>query len=133
MKREVKERWLECGKARVRVRLDMLIRRRIGRIPIFVHVVLGAIRAAAAWQSGSPPEGRPYEAGADTSKIAMGGAFGQCVEQNGKLLVLIYWNAPLSPGQSQWHASEQECYGLLCFKRKAVFNYVDHSFLVQYK
>ena len=32
-----------------------------------------AIRAAAAWQSGSPPEGRPYEAGVDTSKIAMGG------------------------------------------------------------
>ena len=35
-----------------------------------------AIRAAAAWQSGSPPEGRPYEAGADTSKIAMGGVMG---------------------------------------------------------
>ena len=35
-----------------------------------------AIRAAAAWQSGSPPEGRPYEAGADTSNMAMGGSWG---------------------------------------------------------
>ena len=32
-----------------------------------------AIRAAAAWQAGAPPAGRPYEGGADTSKIAMGG------------------------------------------------------------
>eukprot|EP00969_Alexandrium_andersonii_P313286 13841565-Alexandrium_andersonii.AAC.1 len=35
-----------------------------------------AIRAAAAWQSGLPPDGRPYEAGADTSNIAMGGVVG---------------------------------------------------------
>ena len=32
-----------------------------------------AILAARAWMNGEPPAGCPYEAGADTSKIAMGG------------------------------------------------------------
>ena len=36
------------------------------------------------------------------------------------LLVLMYWSAPLSPAQSCWHASEQECWGLVCFKREAI-------------
>ena len=43
-----------------------------------------AIRAAAAWLAGEPPVGRPYEAGADTSKIAMGGVMGQCAADGGK-------------------------------------------------
>ena len=67
-----------------------------------------AIRAAAAWQAGAPPAGRPCEGGADTSKIAMGGGLGQCAEANGKLRILMYWSAPLSPAQSQWHPLEQE-------------------------
>ena len=36
-----------------------------------------AIAAARAWMAGEPPAGMPYEAGADTSKIAMGGVLGQ--------------------------------------------------------
>ena len=36
-----------------------------------------AIAAAKAWMAGEPPCGCPYEAGADTSKIAMGGVLGQ--------------------------------------------------------
>ena len=57
---------------------------------------------------GRPPEGRPYELGADTSKIAMGGVMGQCDKANGRLKVLLYWSAPLSVAQSQWHPFEQE-------------------------
>ena len=79
-----------------------------------------AIEAAQAWLAGHPPRGRPYEAGADTSKIAMGRVFGQCFERNGKLLVLMYWNAPLSPSQSQQHPAEQECWGLVQLKREIV-------------
>ena len=45
-----------------------------------------AILAARAWQNGDPPAGCPYEAGADTSKIAMGGALGQAESPGGKLL-----------------------------------------------
>ena len=59
-----------------------------------------AVLASAAWLEGRPPEGRPYELGADTSKIAMGGVVGQCAADNGKLRVLMYWSAPLSPSQS---------------------------------
>ena len=76
-----------------------------------------AIEAMRAWAAGDPPTGRPYEGGVDTSKIAMGGALGQCAENNGPLRILMYWNAPLSPSQSSWHASEQECWGLVCFQR----------------
>ena len=61
-----------------------------------------AIIAARAWQNGDPPAGCPYEAGVDTSKIAMGGVLGQASTPVGKLHVLMYWNAPLSPAQSQW-------------------------------
>ena len=72
-----------------------------------------AIIAAHAWLMGAPPAGRPYEAGADTSKIAVGGVFGQCDKNNGKLNILMYWSSPLSPAQSQWHPFEQEFWGLL--------------------
>ena len=70
-----------------------------------------AIAAARAWMAGEPPTGCPYEAGADTSKIAMGGLLGQAEMPGGKLRVLMYWNAPLSPAQSQWHPFEQEFWG----------------------
>ena len=36
-----------------------------------------AIEAARAWNNGLSPAGLPYEAGADTSKIATGGVLGQ--------------------------------------------------------
>ena len=78
-----------------------------------------AIRAAYAWQNGEPPEGKPYEMGADTSKIAIGGVLGQANE-DGILMVLMYFSAPLSVGQSMWHPFEQELYGLLHTKRAAV-------------
>ena len=78
-----------------------------------------AIRAATAWQSGSPPEGRPYEAGADTSKLAMG-AMGQCYKGEGPLRIMMYWPAPLSEAQSQWHPFEQEFWGLLQLRREIV-------------
>ena len=67
-----------------------------------------AIAAARAWMNGDPPAGCPYEAGADTSKISMGGLLGQAEFPGGRLCVLMYWNAPLSPAQSQWHPLEQE-------------------------
>ena len=66
-----------------------------------------ALVAAAAWLSGASPAGRPFEGGADTSKLAMGGVLGQCAANNGKLIVLMYWSAPLSLSQSQWHPFEQ--------------------------
>eukprot|EP00969_Alexandrium_andersonii_P127339 5628555-Alexandrium_andersonii.AAC.1 len=47
-----------------------------------------AIRAAAAWQSGLPPDGHPYEAGAGMSKVAMGGVMGQCDKNEGTLRIL---------------------------------------------
>jgi len=87
---------------------------------LYVPDEAAAIAAARAWIAGLPPDGRPYEGGVDTSKIAMGGAEGQCTEKEGKLLIILYWNGTLSPAQSQWHASEQECWGLVCFKREAV-------------
>ena len=79
-----------------------------------------AIVAARAWLAGEPPAGCPYEAGADTSKIAMGGFLGQAESPGGKLKVLMYWNSPLSPAQSQWHPFEQDFYGLLQLKRQIV-------------
>ena len=79
-----------------------------------------AIAAARAWMAGEPPCGCPYEAGADTSKIAMGGLLGQAEKPGGKLRVLMYWSAPLSPAQSQWHPFEQEFWGLLGLKRAIV-------------
>ena len=79
-----------------------------------------AIMAAQAFMNGDPPVGCPYELGADTSKIAMGGVLGQAEEPGGKLRILMYWNGPLSPAQSQWHPFEQEFYGLLQCKRAAV-------------
>ena len=53
-----------------------------------------AIAAARAWMAGHPPTGCPYEAGADTSKIAMGGLLGQAEAPGGKLRVLMYWSVP---------------------------------------
>jgi hypothetical protein len=79
-----------------------------------------AVLAAAAWNSGLPPAGRPYEAGADTSKIAMGGLMGQCEKNNGRLRILMYWSGPLSLAQSQWHPFEQEFWGCLQLKREIV-------------
>ena len=49
-----------------------------------------AIEAARAWLNSEPPAGRPYEMGADTSKIAMGGVMGQAQTPGGKLLPLQY-------------------------------------------
>ena len=79
-----------------------------------------AILAAQAWMAGAPPAGRPYEGGVDTSKIAMGGVLGQPKENNGPMFVLMLWSAPLSDSQSNWHPSEQECWGLVQFKRETV-------------
>ena len=76
-----------------------------------------AIQAAQAWLAGEPAAGLPYEAGADTSKIAMGGVLGQPECKDGRLRILLYWSAPLSPAQSQWHRFEQEFWGLLQLKR----------------
>ena len=45
---------------------------------------------------------------------------GQCDRANGKLRILMYWSAPLSPAQSQWHPLEQEFWGLLQLKRETV-------------
>ena len=39
---------------------------------------------------------------------AMDGVMGQCAIANGKLLVLLYWNACLSPAQNKRHAYMQE-------------------------
>ena len=72
-----------------------------------------AIEAANAWLTGSPPAGRPYECGADTSGYAIGGICGQCDKDNGKLLPLLYICAHLADHQTNWHSSEQELWGLL--------------------
>ena len=45
---------------------------------------------------------------------------GQCSDKNGKLRILMYWSAPLSVSQSQWHPFEQEFWGLLTFRRETV-------------
>ena len=50
----------------------------------------------------------------------MGGVMGQADQDGGKLQVLMYWSAPLSPAQSQWHPFEQEFWGLLQMKREIV-------------
>ena len=97
-----------------------------------------AIAAARAWMAGEPPTGCPYEAGADTSKIAMGGILGQAEHPGGKLRILMYWNGPLSPAQSQWHPFEQEFYGLLRLRRQSVEHFgripavlnIDHATIV---
>ena len=57
-----------------------------------------AIVAACAWIAGDPPAARPYDIGAETSKIAMGGVLGQCSHDNGKLQALMSWS---SLGQEQ--------------------------------
>ncbi len=63
-----------------------------------------AMEAANAWQAGLPAASLPYEAGADTSKIAMGGAFGQAEEKDGRLRILMYWSDadPSSPTPPVW-------------------------------
>ena len=108
---------------------------------LFVPDEAAAIAAATAWLAGLPPPpgARPFEGTADTSKIAMGGVFGQASAENGKLLILMYWNAPLSPGQSQWHPQEQECWGIVQLKREAIKHFgripavfhTDHGNLVR--
>ena len=100
-----------------------------------------AIAAARAWMAGEPPTGCPYEAGADTSKIAMGGILGQAEHPGGKLRILMYWNGVLSPAQSQWHPFEQEFYGLLQLKRSCVKHFgrialvihTDHANLTRFE
>ena len=72
-----------------------------------------ALSAVQAWMNGGPPTGCPYEAGADTSKIAMDGLVGRAAEPGGKLRILMYWNGPLSPAQSQWHPFELDF--MVCF------------------
>ena len=98
-----------------------------------------AIEAANAWLSGSPPAGRPYENGADTSGYAVGGVCGQCDKNNGKLLALLYFTAHLADHQMHWHSSEQEHWGLLLTKREKnkqlgripVVNHTDHANLTR--
>ena len=70
-----------------------------------------AIAAARAWFSGRPPEGRPYEVGADTSGIAIGGVTGQCTAVNWKLGIWGYYSAHLTDCQMHWHPFEQEFWG----------------------
>eukprot|EP00973_Karenia_brevis_P043753 6059967-Karenia_brevis.AAC.1 len=62
-----------------------------------------ANEAANAWLLGSPPVGRPYEIGADTSGYAIGGVCRQCDKTNGKLLALLYCTAHLANHQMHWH------------------------------
>jgi hypothetical protein len=71
-----------------------------------------AIAAANAWLSGELPTGRPYEMAADTTGYAIGSVAGQCTQDNGKLRVLLYFSAHLSPCQQNWHPFEQEFWGL---------------------
>ena len=66
-----------------------------------------AIAAANAWLAGEPPVGRPYEMGADTSGYAIGGVTGQCVSEDGKMRILLYFSAHLSACQPNWHPLEQ--------------------------
>ena len=102
---------------------------------LYVPDERAAVEAAAAWNAGEAPRGRPYENGADTSKIAVGGVVGQCAENNGKLFVLLYFSAPLSPTQSIWIPLEQEFWGLLQLRREEVkhlgripaVNHTDHG------
>ena len=108
---------------------------------LYVPDEAAAIEAAQAWCAGLPPAGRGYEMGADTSKIAMGGVMGQCAENNGKSLVLMYWNAPLSPAQSHWHPMEEELWGLVQLKRSVVKHFgripiiihADHANLTRFE
>ena len=79
-----------------------------------------AMLAYHAWSRGDPPAGRPFEIGADTSKIAMGGVLGTVLCNNGKLKPLFFWNGSLSPAQSQWHPYEQEFFGLVNMKKECV-------------
>jgi len=81
---------------------------------------MDAILAANRWLGGQPPAGRPYEMSADTSGYAIGGIMGQCAEPGGKLKVLGYFSAHLSPSQQQWHPFEQEFFGLLCTRRNMI-------------
>ena len=98
-----------------------------------------AIIAAHAWQNGLPAAGHPYEAVADTSKIAMGGVMGQAREAGGKLFFLLYWSGALTAAQSQWHPQEQELYGILNLAREIVKHFgripkiyhTDHGTLVR--
>jgi hypothetical protein len=98
-----------------------------------------AIEASNAWLPGSPPAGRPYETGADTSGYAIGGVCGQCDKDNGKLLALLYVTAHLAPHQCHWHSYEQELCGLLHVTREKQqqlgripnVNHTDHANLAR--
>ena len=70
-----------------------------------------AIRAYCAWSRGDPPAGRPFEIGADTSKIAMGGVMRQCCENNGKLKPLFYWNGVLTLPRVSGTRTIKKCTG----------------------
>ena len=71
----------------------------------------------------------------------MGGLLGQAEAPGGKLRVLMYWSAPLSPAQSQWHPLEQEFWGLLQLKRSIVKHFgripcvlhTDHANLTRFE
>ena len=79
-----------------------------------------AITAANRWLQDEAPGGRPYEMAADTSGYAIGGITGQCVKNGGKLKVLAYYSAHLSPCQQRYHPFEQEFWGLLCTRRDMI-------------
>ena len=57
--------------------------------------------ACDACSSANSTRFRPNEAGADISKITMGGVMGQCDKDEGVLRILMDWSAPLSEAQSQ--------------------------------
>ena len=79
-----------------------------------------AITAANRWLQGEAPGGRPYEMAADTSGYAIGGVIGQRTKDGGKLRVLGYYSAHLSPCQQRYHLFEQELLGLLFTRRDMI-------------
>ena len=78
-----------------------------------------AITAANCWLQGEATGGRPYEMAADTSGYAIGGIICQCTK-DGKLRVLGYYSAHLSPCQQRYQLFEQELLGLLYTRRDMI-------------
>ena len=78
-----------------------------------------ALEVASAWITGGELCGRPFEAGADTSKIDWGGVVGQCDENHGKLRLLLCVSGYLAPHESNQTPFEQEFKGLLHTRRAA--------------
>ena len=77
-------------------------------------------RFITATRDWSEERGEKRSTGKHGAKIAMGRVICQAESAGGRLRVLMYWSAPLSPAQSQWHPLEQELWGILQLKREAV-------------